>query len=215
MLLEDARKQIIDICRKLVKYDLVNMTAGNVSYKDNKSNLVAVTPSGMDYMTLEPVDIVVVDMSGKVVEGNRKPSIETPMHLAIYKVRPDIAAVVHTHSLYATAIGCLGIDLPVVTLEIAMHIGSKVPVSCYAMPSTKELAQNVAEMLRDHNATLMPNHGVCAVGRDLNEALSNAYAVELSAKIYHIAKTLGEPKTISQDEVRKIREFAETKYGQR
>ena len=215
MLLEDARKQIVEICRKLVKHDLVNMTAGNVSFKDNKSNLVAVTPSGMDYMTLEPEDIVVIDATGKIVEGNRRPSIETPMHLAIYEVRPEISAVVHTHSLYATAIGCLGIDLPVITLEIAMHIGGEVPISRYAIPSTKELAENVAEKLRNHNATLMPNHGACVVGRDLSEAFSNAYSVELSAKIYYIAKTLGEPKAISQDEVRKIHEFAETKYGQR
>lgn len=215
MLLKGIRDEIIEICHLLVKRKLVNLTAGNVSCKDKDSGLVAVTPSGMDYLKLRPRDIVVMDPKGNIVEGEKKPSIETPMHLAVYEARPDVGAVVHTHSTYATALGCLYENLPVITLEIASHIGSEIPVCRYAMPATKELAESVAEQLKNYNATLMPNHGVCVVGKNLHEAFVNAYSVEISAQIYYIAKTIGQPKVIPEKDVKEIHNFAATKYGQK
>ena len=126
MILENERKKIIQIALSVQKEKLVPLTFGNFSLRDPNTGFVCITPSGMPYEKLVPSDIVVIDLNGKIIDGNRKPSIETPLHTTIYKKRKDVNGVVHTHSTYVTAWSCINGGMPCITSEAANLVGGKV-----------------------------------------------------------------------------------------
>ncbi|MDO9508372.1 MAG: class II aldolase/adducin family protein [Thermovirgaceae bacterium] len=198
MLLERARFEIVRFGNKLLDKGLVTGTGGNLSIRSG--DLVAVSPSAVEYGEMSPENIVVTDMSGAVVEGELRPSSETPLHLAVYRSRPDVLSVVHTHSPYACVMACLGWEIPVFHYLVALA-GRKVPVAPYALFGTEEHASCAVRAMGGGNAVLLSNHGLLAVGRTLPEAFRVAETVEFVSMVYSLARNLGEPRLLSDDEI--------------
>ena len=213
MRLSNERSEIVRWGCKLLSAGLTTGTGGNLSIFNRKEGLVAITPSGVPYETMTDSDIPLVGLDAKVVEGGRKPSSELGFHLALYTKRPDIQAVVHTHSVYATTIACLNWEIPAVHYLVG-YCGRKVPLAPYATFGTPELARNVAESIGEGHAVLLANHGLVAVGSDLEGAFTVAEEIELVARLYYQAKSVGTPVILPEDEMsRVIAKFAT--YGQR
>lgn len=201
MLLEKERREIVSFGRKMVTSGLTAGTGGNLSILNRKKNLIAITPSGVDYFEMSPQDIVLVGMGGRVVETPKyNPSSELLLHLALYQKRGDIQAVVHTHSVYATTLASLGWEIPPFHYLVA-YSGKKVPLAPYATFGSEELARNVANAIGEHHAVLMEGHGVVTVGPTLARAFETAEIVEYVARVYCQAKNLGEPNLLSNEEM--------------
>ncbi len=201
MILEKVRNEVVLFGKKLLCKGLVAGTGGNLSIREG--DLLAVSPSGVEYETMTPEDVVVADMNGNVIEGSLKPSSETPLHLAIYSSRGDISAVVHTHSPYVCVMACLGWELPVFHYLVAMA-GRKVPVAPYACFGTGVLAENVVASLGDGKAVFLANHGLVTVGGSLREAFTLAEIMEFASKVYTGAKSLGVPNLLKDNEIEEV-----------
>lgn len=213
MILEKERIEIVEFGRKLVKSRLTTGTGGNLSRVDRDRNLVAITPSGIDYEEMAPEDVVVLDIKGRIVDGRSAPSSEKGFHLGLYRKRSDVNAVIHTHSHYATTLACLKMEIPAVHYLVGF-CGKKVPVAEYATYGTDELAEKVCAAIEEYNAVLMANHGLVAVGPDLLRAFSVAEEIEFVARIYYQAMSIGEPIVLPDKEMRKvIKKFGG--YGQK
>ncbi|AQS59445.1 class II aldolase/adducin family protein [Desulforamulus ferrireducens] len=212
--IQEARQQVAELGKKMLAGGLVAGTWGNISARVPQSDVVVITPSGMDYTKLRPSDIVVLDLTGKVLEGEHKPSSEAPLHLAIYRSRSDVAGVVHTHSEAATAFAVVREPIPPVVEDAAMLVGGAVAVAEYALPGTEELAKNVVTALGNRYAVLMANHGLVGVGRHVEEAFTVCQVVEKAAKIYALARNLGEPQIIPEQDVLTLSQVYRHSYGQ-
>jgi len=205
LLLGASRAEVVKYGKKLVETGLTSGTGGNVSVFDREQGLCAISPSGLDYFETSPEDVAVVDLDGKVVDGARKPSSELGFHLAIYKARPDVAAVVHTHSVHATALACLGWELPAVHYLVG-YAGDKVPLAPYATFGTMALAEAVVAHMGGYDAVLMQNHGLVAAGRSAAAAFAVAEEIEFVARVYLLTKSVGEPVIVPPDEMRVVLE---------
>ena len=203
MLLVDERQAVAEFGKKLITSGLVRGTGGNISLSNPEKTLLAITPSGVPYEGLSPEDVVVVDLDGRHVDGRLKPSSEIAFHLALIKQRPDIKAVVHTHSEHATALACLRWELPAVHYLIS-SAGSVVPLASYATFGTQTLADNICRAIGSGNAVLMANHGLVTVGTNLRKAFNVAELVEYVAKVYLITKSVGTPVQLSQAEIQEV-----------
>ncbi len=213
MHLEASRAQVAVAARQLVSDRLVTGTSGNVSARDPETGHVAITPSGVSYADLAADDIVLVDPSGRVVDGTWLPSSELPMHLTVYRLRSDVMAIVHTHSLHATAFAACGREIPAVHYDIAA-IGNPIRVAPYATYGTDELADNAVRTMGTDQAVLLQNHGVLAVGATVEHAYAIAQKVEYLAELYLLALRLGEPTLLPEEEIEKVQ--AKLKhYGQK
>lgn len=186
----DLREELCRVCRLLYDRGYVAGHGGNVSCRLPDGNLL-VTPSGVSKGRLEPEMLVVCDLEGNVLEGDRYPSSETPMHLEVYRQRPDVGAVVHAHPVAATAFAICrkGLDEPYL-IETISGLGT-VPVAPYALPSTQEVPESIRPFVKDHNAALLANHGAIAWGRDLWAAFDRMETLEHTAKIYAQVHQLG------------------------
>lgn len=211
----DLRMKIIAAARTLFASQLVKSTWGNVSVKDpQKQKSFWITPSGIDYGQLTPEDIVLVNFCGQVMEGRCRPSSETPMHALIYRERPEIGAIVHTHSLMATVIGVLGREIPPVIAELAAGVGGPVPLAPFAVFGSRELGGVTLKAMGDKRAVLLQNHGVVTVGSDLDEAVRLAAIVEDAAAIYYYASLAGKPILIPDESCSQLYRIFQEKYGQ-
>ncbi|MBQ1326115.1 MAG: class II aldolase/adducin family protein, partial [Solobacterium sp.] len=190
-MLEELKAEVVRIARKAQNSGLCKHKAGNVSALDPETGLVCITPSGVDRDYLTPDQVCVVDFDLNCIEGGR-PSSETLMHIECYKERPDIRAIVHTHSAMASAFACLNRPIPSFIFELfVFHLDNGViPVAPYALPGTMDLARSVAETVKRSDLVLMERHGTIAVGGNLNEAYENADYIEELAKIYYTILTL-------------------------
>lgn len=213
MLLKEERELIVEYGKKLITHGLTKGTGGNISIYNRELRLMAISPSGIDYFETNPEDVVILNLAGEVVEGNRKPSSELEMHSIFYKKRDDINAIVHTHSAYATTISALNWDLPAVSYLVA-YSGLNVRCAKYASFGTSELAENAFEAMKDRRAVLLANHGLLAGAGDVINAFNIAEEIEFSAEIYYRAKSIGEPVILSEDEMKHMVEKFKT-YGQR
>ncbi|GLZ16172.1 fuculose phosphate aldolase [Actinomadura sp. NBRC 104425] len=203
MLLADERAEVCRIGRQLAETRLVTGSSGNISVR--VGDLVAVTPGGMMLDRMTPEDCPVLDMSGQVVEGERAPSSETPMHLAIYEAS-DASAVVHTHSTYGAVVASTMTELPAIHYTTLL-LGGVVRVAEYATYGTPELAANVRKALEgDRRAALMGNHGGVTLGGDLDEAYENARLLEWLCGVYVRAKMIGEPRILTEEQLAKVTE---------
>ena len=196
----------------ILERGLVQGTGGNISRRTEKGILI--TPSGMDYRTLTCEDIVLLAPDGKVLEGTRVPSIERSLHLRIYRSRADINAVIHTHSVYATAIAAARQPLCPITDNQVAVFGGTVPVADYAPIGTEELAEKPSRALADGAGVLLSNHGALCVGRELSEALMRCEMLEVFSKIYILAKTVGGGAALTDEQVRCETEDLRKRYGQ-
>lgn len=193
------RQEIIDTALAMSREGLSPGTSGNVSARWEGGMLI--TPTGMAYDDLIPEDIVYVDREGRPAEGARKPSSEWRFHLSAYAARLDAQAVVHTHSLNATALACLRRPIPAFHYMVAVAGGVDIPLAGYATFGTRELADNVAAALKDRTACLMANHGQIATGPTLAKALALAREVETLAAQYVAALQVGEPHILDDAEM--------------
>ncbi|WP_339060509.1 L-fuculose-phosphate aldolase [Tepidibacillus marianensis] len=213
MLLQEEREQIVEFGKKLITSGLTKGTGGNISVYNRQENLMAISPSGLDYFETKSKDVVVLNLNGDVVEGTRKPSSELAMHSIFYRKRDDINAVVHTHSPYATTISALNWGLPAASYLVA-YAGPNVRCAKYASFGTPELAENAFEAMKDRRAVLLANHGLLAGAHDLINAFNIAEEIEFSAEIYYRAKSIGDPVILSDEEMQVMLAKFKT-YGQR
>ena len=202
MLLQSEREQVADYARRMIDTGLVVNTSGNVSIRVDDH--VAITPSGHSYESLRDGDIVVVDMHGGIVDGDLLPSSETPLHLSLYAGDAEIGAIVHTHSVYATAVSTLVDELPAIHYQIEA-LGGPVPVAPYRTFGTPELAEVVAEAIKGRSAALMKNHGSTTVGKTMDEAFSKAITLEWLARVYLEASRAGSPSLLDEAELLEVR----------
>lgn len=200
-------RQIIEYGHELLARGLVAGTWGNISARITGTEWIAITPSGRDYRQLSAEDIVIVDRAGQIIAGNCKPSSELPLHLAIYTARADIKAIVHTHSIYASACAVARRGIPPVIEDLVQVIGGGVEVVEYALPGTGELAHNTVKTLQDRNGVLLANHGVIGCGRSLDEALTACELIEKAARIYIYSMSVGGPHILSDKDVAVMHKF--------
>ena len=201
---EEEKEQVLEACRRIVAAGLVAGASGNVSRRVEGPDgvpLVAITASQVPYHRLTARDIVVIDFEGDPVEGVGVPSSETLAHLAVYRARPDVGAVVHTHSIYASALAVAGLEIPPLIDEQVVVLGGVVPVAEYAIAGSQELADKACAALGEGNAVLLHNHGVLGVGADLEEAAIACELVERLAQIYVLALGLGRVTPLPEDVV--------------
>lgn len=197
--LSAEREAVAALGRQLLESGLTKGSGGNVSVRSG--DRVAVSPSGIPYEEVTPEIVPVVDLEGTVLEGELEPSNETPMHTMIYDERPGIGGIVHTHSPYASTFASLGKPIPASHYLIA-YAGREVPVAGYEPPGTEALGELAVEALgTEHNACLLQNHGVIAVGEDGEDAMEVAEMVEFVARIHYQASAIGEPIVMDDDEL--------------
>lgn len=177
---------------------LVAGTSGNVSYYDRETSLMAITATNLDYKTMRPEDVVLMQLDGTIVHGDYKPSSEWQMHAEVYKAKDEVNSVIHTHSPRATSFAVVHQDIPLILVEMLPFIGGDVPRAKFALPGTPELGQEAVKALAHRNACLLENHGVLAVGSTLEQAYLRAVYVEDAAKIYHFALQAGTPVLIDE-----------------
>ena len=164
--------------------------------------------SGRDYETMTAEDIVVVDLNRNVVEGKWRPSVETPMHTYVYRVRPEVCGVVHSHSIWATAFSLVADEMPVAFPEMIWTIGGSLRVAPYTESATDKLAEVALQTMGDRKAVILGNHGTLVIGRTVEEALKIAISLEESAETYCAALMLGKPRVLPPEEVRRLRRIA-------
>lgn len=196
MLLARERELVSRYARRLAADGLAVGTAGNLSVR--AGDLVAVTPSALDYDELEPALVPVVDLDGARADGELPPSTEVPLHLALYHA--GAGAVVHTHSPAATALGTVTDELPAIHYLVA-DLGGPVRVAPYRQPATPELAEEAARAVEGRTAVLLGNHGAITLGDTLEKAYARAQLLEWLADVYLRARLVGEPRLLSDDEL--------------
>ncbi|HLO02151.1 MAG TPA: class II aldolase/adducin family protein [Symbiobacteriaceae bacterium] len=212
----EAERQLVCETAWAMKADgLVKLTSGNVSIRIPGTDLFAITPSGMAYEALTPADICLVNLAGDKVEGERRPSSETPLHRAAYVSRPEVNGVVHTHSIYASAFACLGQPMPVISTELAALVGGTIDCAPYAKSGSQEFADVAIQTIGSEAlACLFQNHGVLAVGTSLTEAYAIAIGLEEAAQIYYLARSMGDPIILPEEERRRMFSEFRRSYGQ-
>jgi L-ribulose-5-phosphate 4-epimerase len=213
-MLEQLKEQLWKLHLELPKNNLVTWTSGNVSARDPESGLVVIKPSGITFEDLRPEDHVVVDLDGKIVEGTLKPSSDTASHLYIYRHRPDVNGVVHTHSAYATAFAALGRPIPVYLTAMADEFGGPIPCGGFALIGGEEIGQQVVEHIGKSPAVLLKNHGVFTIGPNARAAVKAAVMTEDVARSSWLALQLGQPDEIPPDAVAKLHHRYTHEYGQ-
>jgi L-ribulose-5-phosphate 4-epimerase len=167
-------------------------SGGNISLRVAHQDAVAITPSGRPYLKMTVKDVCVIDLDGNPLDGNLRPSIEAGMHLAIYKQRADVKAVIHTHQTYASVLSILQRQIPALFDEIIVEIGKGVEVIPYAFSGSSELVQNViAKLSNQCHCYLIQNHGALSLGPDMERAVKNAELLENVARIYYHALATG------------------------
>ena len=191
----EQRAELTEATREMYRRGLVGAYSGNTSLRlegSDVDSLLLVTPTHHPYYRLQPDELVVVNLEGEpVLPAPMPPSSETRLHLEIYRQRPDVQAVAHTHSIYASVAAVIGRDIPPLIDEMLMTIGGPIKVSKYAFPGTQELAEQANAALGDRNAALLRNHGAVGVGPDIWEALEVCDLVERLAQIFVLARNFG------------------------
>ena len=213
-MLERLKESVCAMNRRICDEGLVRWTMGNVSGRDFETDLVVIKPSGIAFEDLAPGAMIVVDLEGNVVEGELAPSVDMPTHLVIYRARPDVGGVVHTHSNFATAFATVGRPIPAVLTEIGDEFGEAIPVGAYCQIGETEIGEEVLRSIGTCKAILVQNHGVFTIGRDAHDAVKAAVMVENAAKTVFIAEQLGTPIPIPDHEVKRLHKRYVDRYGQ-
>ena len=213
MMLEKLRLEVYRANMALPVNHLVTWTSGNVSGRDPETNLVVIKPSGVLFEDLIPENMVIVDLESRLVEGDLGPSSDTASHVYIYKHRPDVMGVTHTHSNYATAFAAIGKPIPVYLTAIADEFGGPIPCGGYARIGGRQIGEEVLRSIGNSPAILMKNHGVFTVGKSVQAALKAAVMVEDIARTVWLALQLGQPDELPADEVAANFERYQNRYG--
>ncbi len=215
MILEELRTQVLATANLLPTYGLVWMAGGTVCARDPGSGNVVVTPSGMPYQNLKPEDMLVTDMDMNLIDGKYRPSVALNLWTGFLRVRPDIHAVIHTHSPYATAFSVINKPLPIITETQADWFGMPIPVSPYMHVEDPAFASLPVSMLGEGFAILLGNHGPITLGKNLAHALERAVTLEEAARTYAVAQTIGTPVALSDSQAKASFDYYHHRYGQR
>jgi L-ribulose-5-phosphate 4-epimerase len=213
-MLESLRQELYVLHLELPKNNLVKWTGGNISVRDPDTGYVVIKPSGIRYEELRPEQMIIVDLEGNVIEGDLKFSSDTASHLYIYRHRPDIHGVVHTHSPYATAFAAVGKPIPVYLTAIGDEFGGPIPCGGFALIGGEEIGRIVVETIGVCPAVLLKNHGVFTVGPSGKKAVKAAVMVEEVAQTVWLALQLGQPDEIAPEDVAKLHHRYTSVYGQ-
>jgi L-ribulose-5-phosphate 4-epimerase len=213
---QELRTQVAGLHAELTRYDLVAWTAGNVSARVPGRDLMVIKPSGVSYDELTADTMVVTDLHGALVEGERAPSSDTAAHAYVYRNMPEVGGVVHTHSTYATAWAARGEAIPCVLTMIADEFGGDIPVGPFALIGDESIGEGIVSTLRSSRskAVLMQNHGPFTVGADARAAVKAAVLLEDVARTVHVARQLGTPLPIDQQHVDSLYDRYQNVYGQ-
>jgi len=190
----EARKIVLEAAQKMAAQGLVVGTAGNISLRlppEGKRQLLAITPSSRHYDSLGIDDIQVLDFDGQKVEGSLRPSIETPLHIGIYRARKNVNAVIHTHSVFASAVSVSGLEIPPILDDQVAFLGGEIKLARHALSGSREKVANVLAALEDRSAVLLPNHGAVGTGRTMRDAFTACELIEKTARIYLLALSAG------------------------
>lgn len=213
-MLDILREELWRLHLELPKNNLVTWTSGNISARDPESGLVVIKPSGIRYEELRPEHMVIVDLEGDIVEGTLKASSDTASHLYIYRHRPDVNGVVHTHSRYATAFAAVGKSIPVYLTAQADEFGGEIPCGGFALIGGEEIGKVVVESIGSSLAVLLKNHGVFTIGSSAQAALKAAVMTEDIAATVWLALQIGQPDEIPAEDVAKLHYRYTHIYGQ-
>jgi len=213
-MLERLKEELVQLHLELPKNHLVVWTSGNISGRDPQTGFVVIKPSGIRYEELTSEDMVVVDLDGKVVEGQHKPSSDTFAHVYVYRHRPEVNGVVHTHSTFATAWAAAGRSIPPVLTAICDEFGGPIPVGAYAKIGGDEIGQEIVRSIGNNPAILMKNHGVFTIGKTPEAAVKAAVMVEDVARTVFYALQLGPLDEIPAEEVARAHRRYLEEYGQ-
>jgi L-ribulose-5-phosphate 4-epimerase len=214
MRLEALRDELVRLHLELPRHGLVVWTGGNVSVRDPETGLVAIKPSGVRYEDLTAESMVVLDVDGRIVEGALHPSSDTASHLYIYRERPDVNGVVHTHSRYATAFAAVGRPIPVFLTAQADEFGGEIPCADFAFIGDDAIGKLVVDGIGDSPAILLKQHGVFTVGPSAEAAVKTAVMVEDIAATVWAALQIGTPEPLPGGAVERLHQRYTTEYGQ-
>lgn len=203
MLLEKERNEVVRHLRLMAERGLTKGTGGNISCYNRAQGLIAISPSAVEYCSMTPKDVAVIGLDGEQIDGNYEPSSEKALHLFCYKKRADVNAVVHTHSVYSMVLACLHENLPNVHYLMG-YAGGMVECIPYHLFGSTELAAEAADGLGNKNAVLLGNHGLLAVGNTIEAAFQVAEIVEFISEIYYKARCIGNPKLLSDKEMKDV-----------
>ncbi len=216
-ILEAVRRNVCDLHAELVRYRLVAWTSGNVSGRVPGTSTFVIKPSGVSYDELTPESMVVCDLDGTPVAGDLAPSSDTAAHAYVYRHRPDVGGVVHTHSTYATAWAARGEEIPCVLTAMADEFGGEIPVGPFAVIGDDSIGRGIVSTLSGHRspAVLMRQHGVFTIGKNARAAVKAAVMCEDVARTVHMARQLGEPVPLAKDDIDRLYDRYQNVYGQR
>lgn len=201
---QEIKSLLISVTRQAYREKMFAATSGNLSIFDRETGRMYITPSSYPYDLMSEEDVMVIDLDGKVLEGEHRPSSEWRLHAAVYRAYGHVNAIVHTHSPYATAFAINNMTIPPVLYEVIYFLGGDIPCAQGAIPGTDAVGENCVKVLKGRNGCLMGNHGALAVGDTLPRAYTRAVYIEDAAKAYSIALTHGPVKVIDSAEVTKI-----------
>lgn len=214
-MLEPLKAQLCELHQSLPRHALVAWTSGNISARDPATGLVVIKPSGVRYEHLRPEHHVVLDLDANVIESNLKPSSDTASHLYIYRHRPDVFAIVHTHSPYATAFAAHARPIPCCLTAIADEFGGDIPCAGFAMIGGEEIGAAVVANIGRSPAILLQQHGVFSLGKSAEAAVKAAVMTEDAARTVLLSMALGTPRRLSQSDIDRLHHRYTTDYGQR
>ena len=205
--LEKLKADLVKGAKIAFEHGVVGESSGNLSIKDSETGLIAITPSGIPYRDMLEKDIIILTQDGKILEGTKRPSSESPMHRLIYQKRPEAGALVHFHSEFATCFAVASVPIPMVTFGLISAVGGDVQVAPYARPATEGLGLSALEKMGNLPAVLLQYHGGLALGSTLPEALAVAEAVEEGARIALFASFLGKLERMPDSEIPLFRNY--------
>ena len=198
------KSHVLRVAKELMELGINPLTQGNISTRDPKTNLIVITPHDFSYAQMSEEDLVVVDIDGNVVEGNREPSAETAVHCAVYQARKHIYGVIHSEPIYANAFGIINKAIEPVFVNMAIDVGGAVPVMPFADSGNSDFGKKMLDIMGDRNAIIWANHGMLAMGNTLDKAFHCTVTVEIGAKMYHLALQHGEPFVIPQEKIKSL-----------
>jgi L-fuculose-phosphate aldolase len=214
---EKERRTVIEAARAMISAGMVVGTQGNISLRFHDpahGQLIAITPSSTYYDSMLPDDVVIMDLEGKIIDGIKRPSVETGLHLKVYAARENVNAVVHTHPVFASIVSVTAARIPAITDDQVIYLGGEIRVAEHAVPGSDQLVKNVVSALKQGNAVIMSNHGALTAGRDMRQAIFNNELLERISKIYVYSIASGKLKGLPDDAISKEMEAFRESAGE-